>query len=764
MKKIALFIIIISFFPLNVFSSPQSNQNNKQFFAVEKAYQQLDEINKELTVPGINLEVLVNKVRQLEDSQAQAKICIDKSNAQLKALNELLEETNLEYSLLIQQDEYKYLQDKKIFYAKHLSDCRLYVYLSDEALVDYKDTIQKISAYKILQHSTPIWEIQRKEIWHSLVKFDYQRIYKASGLDSVSLSQFIFGFILVSLGLAIAIYFRTLLRNWNTKQTTQYPPVYSLTAVLAEFIVPLTFFGVLSVVVSAILAKVQTNTTIEIASYSILLFVLLCALSKYLFSPPDGANNLLWLPSRLGKSFHKRIISLLLWIIAGCMTILFLGNQPFSVALIDLVQTLYVTILLVLIVWAIWPCCKIPAIQKVNQKAVLFIKAVLCTTLFIMIMIEWLGFHQLAVFLITALLLTLGLLSITAGAWRLIDILYQLVDNSKYYTARKIKQLLGVKPHKKLNEILLVKFIAYTVLTGFFTIFLMKVWGISANVLDSIIDGLSAGFTVAELKIVPLRIIYALILFSLVLLVGRFIATIIAKKEQFENEKDTQVAVASIIIYITFVIALLMFLLVVGVNFTGLAIIAGALSVGIGLGLQNIANNFISGIILLLEKPIKPGDRVIVGSTEGFVKKVRLRSTQITTLAKEDVIVPNADLIANQVTNYMFRNKYWRVVCQVGVAYGSPVALVKELLLDAASKHPDVIQEAPNQPVVLFKEFGDSSLIFELWCIIRNVNKKYIVTSDLNFQIDSTFREHKVTIAFPQRDIHVKEHVNIDRS
>ncbi len=209
-------------------------------------------------------------------------------------------------------------------------------------------------------------------------------------------------------------------------------------------------------------------------------------------------------------------------------------------------------------------------------------------------------------------------------------------------------------------------------------------------------------------------------------------------------------------IFRRFFILYLLGLLIAGVDFTGLAIIAGALSVGIGLGMQTIANNIVSGIILLLEKPIKPGDRVIVGDTEGFVKKVRLRSTQITTLAREDVIVPNAELIANKVTNFMFRDKHWRVTCQVGVAYGSNVELIREKLLEVAANHEDVLQGGANKPVVMFKQFGDSSLVFELWCIIRDVNKKYYIASDLHFEIDKIFRENSITIAFPQRDLHIK--------
>ena len=317
--------------------------------------------------------------------------------------------------------------------------------------------------------------------------------------------------------------------------------------------------------------------------------------------------------------------------------------------------------------------------------------------------------------------------------------------------------MLGVKFHKKIQEFSFLKYISYLLIVTASVIFLMRIWRVSPVVVDKFTEHLISGFKLSGVEIQPLHIVLGIVIFSLLLLSGRFIATLTAKRYNSSGEADAQIAVASIIVYTAFSIALLIALVIMGVNFTGLAIIAGALSVGIGLGLQNIVNNFVSGIILLLEKPIKPGDRIIIGKTEGFVKKIRLRSTQIATLAKEDVIIPNSDLITLQVTNFMFRDKQWRIVCPVGVAYGSDVELVKQVLLAVAARNKSVIQEVPNEPVVLFRNFGDSSLLFELWCIIEDVNEKYKVISEVNFAIDHAFRENNITIAFPQRDVHIKK-------
>jgi len=217
-------------------------------------------------------------------------------------------------------------------------------------------------------------------------------------------------------------------------------------------------------------------------------------------------------------------------------------------------------------------------------------------------------------------------------------------------------------------------------------------------------------------------------------------------------------SIATVSGYAGIALAIIIALGVMGVDFTKLAIIAGALSVGIGFGLQNIVNNFISGLILLFERPIKTGDWIVVGDTEGYVKRISIRSTHIQTFDRADVIVPNSELISGKVTNWMLRDKRGRIRVPIGVAYGSDVTRVTELLLQVADEHPKVIKNpalAPA-PAVIFLGFGASSLDFELRCYIEDINDKLRCVSDLNYAIEALFREQQIEIPFPQRDIHLK--------
>jgi small-conductance mechanosensitive channel len=256
--------------------------------------------------------------------------------------------------------------------------------------------------------------------------------------------------------------------------------------------------------------------------------------------------------------------------------------------------------------------------------------------------------------------------------------------------------------------------------------------------------------------IYPTRIFLGIIVFCIIYLTARALSNKISGHQHFEEEEETQVAVASILTYIGFSIAAISGLLIAGFDFTGLAIIAGALSVGIGLGLQSIVNNFVSGLILLIEKPIKPGDRISVDGVEGFVKKIRVRSTQLITSSREDIIIPNSNLITRNVVNYMLTDKHCRVTFDISVAYGSDTYLVRDTLLEVANQHDEVIKTERNKACVLLHAFGDSALIFRLSCLIKDVNRKSTIQSDINFEIDRIFRERRIEMPFIQREIHLK--------
>jgi small-conductance mechanosensitive channel len=191
-----------------------------------------------------------------------------------------------------------------------------------------------------------------------------------------------------------------------------------------------------------------------------------------------------------------------------------------------------------------------------------------------------------------------------------------------------------------------------------------------------------------------------------------------------------------------------------GVSITALAGVGAILAVGIGFGLQNIAQNFVSGLILLLERPVKKGDFVEVGDVRGTVRDIRARATVVTTLDNVDIIVPNGQFITEAVTNETYGDRRVRVRIKVGVAYGSDTARVRDVLLQVAQSSPQVLADPP--PQVLFKDFGESSLDFELLAWLSDPREENPAASDIRFAVDQAFRAEGIEIPFPQRDVHVR--------
>ncbi|HEX5646008.1 MAG TPA: mechanosensitive ion channel domain-containing protein [Nitrospira sp.] len=278
------------------------------------------------------------------------------------------------------------------------------------------------------------------------------------------------------------------------------------------------------------------------------------------------------------------------------------------------------------------------------------------------------------------------------------------------------------------------------------------------------ISGLIKGWlniTLFEIGTAPVTlwtIVSLVVLFVLLLWLTKKLKNLIVLKLLANSGIDIGVrqATGSIVRYVIIAIGFAVILQTVGINLSTVTVLAGALGIGVGFGLQSITNNLVSGLILLFERPIKIGDRIEVGQVTGDVVDISARATTVITNDNIAIIIPNAEFIGSAVTNWSYTTRDVRFNFPVRVSYREDPEAVRKLLLEIADSHPGVLKD--RKPDVLFQEFGESSmhLIFRVWT--RDyTDRPGVLRSELNYAISRKFREHGVEIPYPQRDLHIKD-------
>ncbi|MEO8649690.1 MAG: mechanosensitive ion channel domain-containing protein [Acidobacteriota bacterium] len=264
-------------------------------------------------------------------------------------------------------------------------------------------------------------------------------------------------------------------------------------------------------------------------------------------------------------------------------------------------------------------------------------------------------------------------------------------------------------------------------------------------------------FALGDARITPLSILY-LIFFAVALIflsnrLKRLLITRLLSKTRLDV--GAQQAIGTMARYVILFVGALIIFQTVGIDLTTLNVLAGAVGIGIGFGLQNVANNFISGLILLIERPIKVGDRIEVGEVSGDVVSIGARSTIVKTNDAIAIIVPNSKFTADNVTNWSFGGEIVRFRIPVGVAYDSDIDLVTDVLIKIAENSDDVEKTPP--PTVWLTGFGASSLQFELLAWSREkLRQPGYFRSNINYEIVRRFRENGIEMPFPQRDLHIR--------
>ncbi len=437
-------------------------------------------------------------------------------------------------------------------------------------------------------------------------------------------------------------------------------------------------------------------------------------------------------------------------------TCLELADFNALITLAGLAQSIVICGICVVGWWFLWPI-KLPErlvrLEKSRRVGITLVSLLI-------IVVELSGYRNFSLFVLVGLLGTFLLATLLRFSLFLIDQAIGGFFTGKYRWQQGLRHKLGLAARDHLTGMSWIRLIFKLLAWSLGLLLFLQLWGLPDAYEKKIHTYLVDGFNLGGLIIAPARMLFGVFIFACGWTLFSWVKMQMEKRWLREagfslSAQETLVTMTG---YCGFAIALIVGLSIAGFSFSNLAVIAGALSVGIGFGMQNIVNNFVSGLIILFERPVKRGDWIRIGNTEGYVQKISVRSTLIQTFDRSDVIVPNSELISNQVTNMMLNDNFGRLIVPIGVAYGSDTDLVRTLLLEIAASNEEVINDgSAPKPLVLFLDFGENALNFELRCHLANIDKRLSVKSDINYQIDRAFRKHNISMPFPQRDLYIKE-------
>ncbi len=268
-------------------------------------------------------------------------------------------------------------------------------------------------------------------------------------------------------------------------------------------------------------------------------------------------------------------------------------------------------------------------------------------------------------------------------------------------------------------------------------------------------------FTLNETEVTIMSLVIFVLFMGIFIVLGNISKRLLYNRVlmRFELDKGTRYTFSRVMQYVVVTVGVLISFQFIGIDLSSLAVVFGFLSIGIGFGLQNITSNFISGLIILFERPISVGDRVVVSDIEGDVTEINIRSTKIRTLNNVSIIVPNSDFVSKEVVNYSFGDPTYRVDIEVGVSYGSDLDKVLRVLTEVAEENEYVLKDP--EPRVHLKKFGDSAWNMEVRAWIGEVDMHPRVRNQLNQAVVRKFRENDIVIPFPQRDLHVRSSVPV---
>ena len=648
--------------------------------------------------------------------------------------------------------------------SKTLAKCNLFTVNSREVTTLINAAEKSYFDQKYLVRSPNMMELVLEYLSNpvAIVKDSTGFIFKRSGIREIDTLDMVLSVVVIVLSVFVGIWLRKKLLSLESKRLWHedfsenfFRAILTTLAESAPYLIGSLSAAITSVIITLEVVNIPFVTEFLIG---LVIFFLVTTLIRLLFSPCPPAKLFLPFTPHIAEALARRLKVLAVLGLVGYLAFYTVFSESIIESNLILLRNIFSLFIVVNVVWTLQVIIRSPKLPRLRYVTWLVIFAVIAT-----LIAEWLGYRNLAFSGRRVIMFSFIAFVFFIGLSKIFEDLFNAIDAGTYAWCRHLHKKLGVIGQERLPGLFWIRLLVATVIWGSFAILIISIWDYSGGVLIHIKAYIVSGFSIGDFRIVPSQILLAILIFALVVIFSSWVRSQLESNwlKMTNMGQGARDAMVTVIGYVMFVIAVLAGLSVAGFDFSNLAIVAGALSLGIGFGLQNIVNNFVSGLILLFERPIRKGDWIVVGGaeggTEGVVKDIQIRSTRIQTFDRSDVIVPNSELISNQVTNWVLSSNVGRAIVPVGVAYGTDTEKVRDIMLAIAEENDQVLKTgAMPKPKVLFRAFGDSSLNFELRVFLHDVDSRLTVISDINFAIDKAFKEAGIEIPFPQRDLHVK--------
>jgi small-conductance mechanosensitive channel len=686
--------------------------------------------------------------------------CIERNESRLaniEASLETLGASDPNEAAGVQQQRATSQQEKREV-ENQLQLCRV-IQLRSNQLQDRVTRLQQaILTARLALREQPAWKVIGGNLREPGLLWSTARLFllRESGLDTLSWIEFIGLLGLALVGVGGSLYARApmfaMAERVPETGTIAAGFLRALLACAANILPALVTSVAVALYLTVIGVREENWAFITLLSYGLAGYFVFILSVRVFLAPSAPAKPYLPAPAPVLRSLTRRLRILGIVVLVVSLFSATLVVESFPEPVRDLLRLLVATILIINLTRIIWLAGNLLRWHDTRLP-----RLVLTAGMLVALGAEWLGYLELSEYIVTGIAGTIVVFWGSWFIWRLFGELFDGLDEGRRGWHRAVRRSLGVRADQYMPGLGWLRVLLAIVLWSGFLLFTLLMWGLSDTGLAFIVRTLNEGITLGEFELVPIRFVWGLV----ALIVGIGVTGWFKQRldqrwlSRSRMERGAREAIVTVTGYLGVALALLIGLAVAGVKFTNLAIIAGALSVGIGFGLQNIFNNFVSGLILLFERPVKTNDWVVVGPTEGYIKRISIRSTQIETFDRADVIVPNSELIQGQVTNWMLRDPFGRVIVPVRAAYGTDPEQVRDLLLKTAQQHPQVINDAllAPAPIVLFRRLGEFAMEFEVRAFIRDIEYFLSVVSDLNFEIERVFRENGIEIPYPRQDI-----------